>query len=85
MVINSPWAKLIEPHHPENQPDAKRGQRVQAAHAQRIDNGLDQALHHKRLAASSVICTPKYAASKRGSLLIAAASPLRPNSPPLIT
>ena len=33
--------EIDQPHHSENQADAERGQRVEAAHAHRIDERLD--------------------------------------------
>jgi hypothetical protein len=50
--------EIDQPHDPENQPDAQRGQRVEAADAHCIGQDLDQTLHHGPLAASRM-CTPK--------------------------
>ena len=38
--------EIDQPHDPEDQPDAERGQRVEAADADGVDEGLDQTLHH---------------------------------------
>jgi hypothetical protein len=75
--------EVDEPHHAKNQPDAERGQRIEAADADRIDERLRQPVHQR--AARAFMLTPKYAASKPAFSASAAGVPSSTKAPPFMT
>ena len=50
--------EIDQPHHAENQTDAERGQRIEAADADGVDECLDE-MFHQRSPAASCMWTPK--------------------------